>query len=55
MGSPANPTPAQVAQLEKASALTALHKPQKVNVTKQQATIRMQLPRQAVSLIKLTY
>ncbi|KGF82441.1 beta-xylosidase [Massilia sp. JS1662] len=54
MGSPANPTPAQVAELQKASELAQV---EATTVATQDgaATVRMQLPRQAVSLVTLTY
>lgn len=55
MGSPQQPTAAQVATLEKASALTTLSSPNKVRVKNHEAKINMQLPRQGVSLVKLTY
>lgn len=55
MGSPQQPTGAQVAELIKASELAQLEAPASVAVTNRSATIGMQLPRQAVSLITLTY
>jgi xylan 1,4-beta-xylosidase len=55
MGSPANPTPAQVAELQKASELAELGPPSTLETRDGTATVRMQLPRQAVSLITLTY
>jgi xylan 1,4-beta-xylosidase len=55
MGSPANPTPAQVAELQKASELAELGPPSTLVTRDGTATVRMQLPRQAVSLITLTY
>ena len=55
MGSPQQPTAAQIAQLEKASELAQLHKPRSVRVDKETVTVNMQLPRQAVSLVKLRW
>jgi len=55
MGSPANPTPAQVAELQKASELAELGSPSTLATRDGVATVRMQLPRQAVSLVTLTY
>jgi xylan 1,4-beta-xylosidase len=55
MGSPANPTPAQVAELQKASELAELGPASTLATPDGTATVKMQLPRQAVSLITLTY
>lgn len=55
MGSPQQPTAEQIATLEKASALVRLNVPEKVKVKNNEAKIKMQLPRQGVSLIKLSY
>ncbi|MCS0584210.1 hypothetical protein NX784_21675 [Massilia pinisoli] len=55
MGSPANPTPAQVAELRKAGDLAELGPATTVGTRDGTATVRMQLPRQAVSLVTLTY
>jgi xylan 1,4-beta-xylosidase len=55
MGSPAQPTPAQVAELQKASELAELAPASTLQTTDGTATVRMQLPRQAVSLVTLTY
>jgi xylan 1,4-beta-xylosidase len=55
MGSPQQPTAAQVAELQRASELTLLGNPQGVAVKDGVATVRMQLPRQAVSLVVLSY
>jgi len=54
MGSPQAPTPMQLAALKKASELAELPS-SIVPVKNQQADIKLQLPRQAVSLLKLTY
>jgi xylan 1,4-beta-xylosidase len=55
MGSPAQPTPAQVAELKKASELAELGPASTLQTTDGTATVRMQLPRQAVSLVTLSY
>ncbi|MFL6634893.1 MAG: GH39 family glycosyl hydrolase, partial [Massilia sp.] len=55
MGSPASPTAAQVAALQKASELAELGPASTLQATDGTATVRMQLPRQAVSLLVLTY
>jgi xylan 1,4-beta-xylosidase len=53
VGSPQQPTPEQYAQLEKAGQLTALGPAESVRVENGHATIRLMLPRQAVSLLRL--
>jgi len=55
MGSPANPSPAQIAELEKSSQLATMGRPQTLQVREQQVIVKMQLPRQAVSFIQLSY
>jgi xylan 1,4-beta-xylosidase len=55
MGSPLKPTPEQIATLEKAGQLEMLSKPEPVKIINGEAMIKLQLPRQGVSLIKLTY
>jgi xylan 1,4-beta-xylosidase len=55
MGSPAHPTPAQVAELERASELAQLGAASTLETPGGKATVRMQLPRQAVSLVTLRY
>jgi xylan 1,4-beta-xylosidase len=55
MGSPEKPTPEEYAQLEKAGWLAALAQPAAVTVTNSTTTLRFTLPRQAVSLLKLTW
>jgi xylan 1,4-beta-xylosidase len=55
MGSPANPSEAQVRELQQASELALLAPPSTVKVSGNSTTIRMQLPRQAVSLVVLSY
>jgi xylan 1,4-beta-xylosidase len=53
MGSPQNPTEEQIKELEKTGQLEMLSKPKTVKINGNQLNIKMQLPRQAVSLIKL--
>jgi xylan 1,4-beta-xylosidase len=55
MGSPSNPTPAQVAELQKASELAQVGKTTTLKTPGGKATVKMQLPRQAVSLVTLSY
>jgi xylan 1,4-beta-xylosidase len=55
MGSPQQPTPEQYAQLEKAGQLMTIGSAQNVRFENGNATIRLQLPRQAVSLLKLSW
>jgi len=55
MGSPLKPTPEQIATLEKAGQLEMISKPESIKIDKGQAVIKFQLPRQGVSLIKLSY
>jgi len=50
LGSPPNPTPAQYAALEKAGQLTRLFPSNSLSIKNDQATVRLSLPRQAVSL-----
>ncbi|HEY0609628.1 MAG TPA: beta-xylosidase [Chitinophaga sp.] len=52
MGSPQQPTPQQVSELEKAGQLQLLSSPEWVHTENGTAVIRMQLPRQGVSLLK---
>ncbi|WP_075794443.1 GH39 family glycosyl hydrolase [Massilia putida] len=54
MGSPAHPTAPQIAELQKASELAQVEATT-VATRDGTATVRMQLPRQAVSLVTLTY
>jgi len=54
MGSPQNPTADQIAKLEEAGQLGILGDPAKIQVVKTAATIRVQLPRQAVSMLKIS-
>jgi xylan 1,4-beta-xylosidase len=55
MGSPQQPAPQQVAELEKAGRLQATGTAAPVPVHNGTATVRMQLPRQAVFLLQLTW
>ena len=55
MDSPQSPTADQIALLEKAGKLEMFHHPKKIKVSNGEVYIKMQLPRQAVSLVKLTY
>jgi len=55
MGSPQDPTYDQIKTLEKSGKLELLEKPKTIRIKEGQATITMQLPRQAVSFVKLTY
>lgn len=55
MGSPAKPTAAQIARLQQASELAQLGKTATVATRDGTTVIRMQLPRQAVSLLTLSY
>jgi xylan 1,4-beta-xylosidase len=52
MGAPQQPGPTQVTELEKAGQLQLLSSPEWVHTENGTAVIRMQLPRQAVSLLK---
>lgn len=55
MGSPQNPTPQQIATLEKAGMLQTIGKPSNIKVINGRAAINIQLPRQAVSLLQLSW
>lgn len=55
LGSPQKPTAAQISRLEKAGQLEMLNAPESIRISNNEALIKMHLPRQAVSLIKLTY
>jgi xylan 1,4-beta-xylosidase len=54
MGSPQQPTPEQYAQLERAGRLAFLGPSESVPIAEGKATLRFKLPRQGVSLMKLT-
>ena len=55
MGSPQNPTPAQIAALEKAGQLAMVNPPKKVSISKGVLKLETDLPRQAVDLFQLTW
>ncbi len=55
MGSPQQPTAAQIKELEKAGQLHTLTAPKSVTTTQGQTQITMQLPRQGVSLLEYTW
>jgi xylan 1,4-beta-xylosidase len=55
MGSPAQPTAEQYALLEKAGQLAELHGPETIPVKEGHVVVRFHLPRQAVSLIELSW
>jgi xylan 1,4-beta-xylosidase len=55
MGSPQPPSPDQYAALEKASALQTLEPSREVSVSNGTVSVTFQLPRQGVSLVKLTW
>jgi len=54
MGSPQNPSSDQFSTLEKAGQLELLGAPETIKIRNGEVTIKMQLPRQAVSLVRLT-
>ncbi len=55
MGSPQTPTAAQIAELEKAGQLALLEQPSKLVVKNGSTELNIELPRQGVSLLKLSY
>jgi xylan 1,4-beta-xylosidase len=55
MGSPENPTATQIKELEKAGQLAMLEKSTKLKVKNGEANINFTLPRQGVSLLKVTF
>jgi xylan 1,4-beta-xylosidase len=55
MGSPQQPSPEQYAQLQKAGQLTATGPTETLRVENGKATLRLTLPRQAVSLLRLSW
>jgi xylan 1,4-beta-xylosidase len=55
MGSPQNPTDDQIAKLNSAGRLKALSEPSEIQINNTRATIEMLLPRQAVSLVRISY
>jgi len=55
MGSPQNPTPTQVAELEKAGQLQLLTSPEWIKAKNGEAVLKLTLPRQGVSLLQLSW
>jgi xylan 1,4-beta-xylosidase len=55
MGSPQTPSPEQYAQLEKAGHLQLLNSPEWLGTSNGSINLKFNLPRQAVSLLKLTW
>jgi len=55
MGSPQKPTTEQIAILEKSGQLEMLQDPKSIKIRNNETIIKMQLPRQAVSLVKITF
>jgi xylan 1,4-beta-xylosidase len=55
MGSPQNPTPTQITQLEKAGQLQTMGSVQKMNVSNGKLVVKLSLPRQGVTLVKLDW
>jgi xylan 1,4-beta-xylosidase len=55
MGSPKTPSPEQYAELEKAGHLQMIGSPEWINTSNGNATIKMSLPRQGVSLLKFEW
>lgn len=55
MGSPQHPSPDQIAELEKSGKLESMNGAENINISDNEAVIRIKLPRQAVTLVKLTY
>ena len=55
MGSPQPPTPAQIAELERAGQLTLLGPAERPMVAGGRLSLTFELPRQGVSLVKVTW
>ncbi|HEX4946848.1 MAG TPA: beta-xylosidase [Blastocatellia bacterium] len=55
LGSPQQPTPAQYQQLERAGRLQMLGSPQRQQIVQGRMTVKFMLPRQGVSLLRLTW
>ena len=55
MGSPQQPASEQYAQLERAGHLAGMGAAETVRVEGRKAVVRLKLPRQAVSLLQLTW
>jgi hypothetical protein len=54
-GLAAAPTPAQYAELERAARLQTMRAPSRVTVANGRITVNLNLPRQGVSLVRLTW
>jgi xylan 1,4-beta-xylosidase len=55
MGSPQSPTPEQYARLKQAGQLELLNSPEWLDVRAGEVTVELELPRQATSLLKLSW
>ena len=55
MGSPKNPSQEQIAELERAGQLELLTSPEWVKTKDGEAVVKMQLPRQGVSLLQFSW
>ena len=55
MGSPQSPTAEQYAELRRAGQLELLTSPQWLDVNQGRVTVAMELPRQAISLLRLQW
>lgn len=55
LGSPQRPTPEQYQQLERSGQLQLLRSPEWLHVANGRATLKLSLPRQGVSLLRLTW
>lgn len=55
MGSPQQPSAEQIKELEKAGQLAMLESPKQITINKGTALVQMELPRQGVSLLQLTW
>lgn len=55
MGSPQQPSAEQIKELEKAGQLALLESPKQISISKGTAVVQVELPRQGVSLLQLTW
>ena len=55
IGSPQSPTPEQYAQLEKSGRLAPMGEAKTIQIANAGATLKINLPRQAVSLLQFTW
>jgi xylan 1,4-beta-xylosidase len=55
LGSPQSPTPAQIAELEKAGQLQTIGKPQQLRVANGASVVTIDLPRQGVAFLKIDW